>query len=295
MGIKEWTMNTTTVSDVARWAQWFANLSGASIPIRLRFSEGWIFGSGSPPFSNKGGIYIFADGDGVGCPATIDASLQKVLDVGKANDNIVGRIMKHRHLCKDRRIVVYTINVDDSLIGSFSPHLPTILEKFVFSCCVRHCGAIPEWNITFGNGKPNRLAKPQLSARTPSGADIARWAREFAEMSSAQIPAFLSFATQHQPSNFPQKNSIKITAKSLAERTQNLEESTDPIIRIGKPNNLVQHNDGSTEFQISFTSPLDSTFRFRCSFALEMFLKYSFVRCTGAPPLQNDTRIANSA
>ena len=121
-------MNTTTVSDVVRWAQWFANLSGASIPIRLRFSEGWIFGSGSPPFSNKGGIYIFADGDGVGSPTTIDASLHKVLDVGKA------------------------INVDDSLIGSFSPHLPTIVEKF--SCCVRHCGAIPEWNITFGNGKP---------------------------------------------------------------------------------------------------------------------------------------------
>ncbi|MCF7962624.1 MAG: hypothetical protein K9M08_17940 [Pirellula sp.] len=281
-------MNETTVSHVARWANWFANLSGTSSPIRLRFSEGWIVGSGSPPFPKTGGIYIFADADGVGKPSPIDASCQRVLDVGKANKDLVRRITDHLPLCKGKRIVVYTIGVDDNLIDAFSPHFPTILEKFIFSCCVRHCGSIPEWNNIFGNGKPNHKAKPLPGARTPSGADIALWAREFVEMPTAPIPASLSLAKSLLQTDRLGSGQIAIvTLASESGQSRNLETSTDQVIYIGRQVTVFQNQIGTTTHKINVTSPCDY------SRALEMFLKYSFVRCAGAPPAHNDTRRRN--
>ncbi len=287
-------MTTTTVSHVAHWAQCFANLSGASSPVRFRFSEGWIVGSGSPPFPNSGGIYIFADANEVGTPPPIDASCQKVLDVGKANDDLVGRIIDHHDHCDGRRIVVYTIAVDDSLVSAFSPHFPTILEKYVFACSVRFCGAIPEWNITFSNGKPNRRAKPLSGARTPTGADIARWAREFIDLPGAPIPASLSISTpQQDAASFGQGRVPIVTLASNGGTAQRLEESNDPVICIGQAVSSLPSNNTTITYAIAVTPPPGFTVQFPYPYALEMFLKYSFVRCAGAPPAQNDTRRRN--
>jgi hypothetical protein len=281
-------MNGTTVSHIAQWASWFANLSGTLSPIRLHFSEGWIVGSGAPPFPKTGGIYIFADADGVGSPSPIDASCQRVLDVGKANKNLVRRITDHLPLCQDKRIVVYTIGVDDYLTDAFSPHLPTILEKFIFSCCVRLCGSIPEWNITFGNGKPNLKAKPFPGARTPSAADIAVWARDFAEMPSAPIPASVSFAKAlHQTEILGSRQIAVVTLASESAQSQEIETSTDQVIYIGRQVKGFHSQNGTTAYGINVTAPCDY------SHALEMFLKYSFVRCAGVPPVHNDTRQRN--
>lgn len=287
-------MQQTTVSHVARWAQWFANLSGATSPLRLRFSEGWIFGSDSPPFPNSGGIYIFADAEDIGKPASIDAACQKVLDVGKANDNLVGRIIDHHDHCNGRRIVVYTIAVEDSLVNAFSPHLPTILEKFVFACCVRQCCSIPEWNITFANGKPNQRARSLSGARTPTGADIARWAREFVELPGAPKPATLSITSPQQATpGFGHGQVTILTQATKSGPAMRLEESNDPVICVGQPIATHPNSTGIVAYSIAVAPPPNLTLQFSYSHALEMFLKYSFVRCAGKLPTHNNTRDRN--
>ena len=83
-----------------------------------------------------------------------------------------------------------------------------------------------------------------------------------------------------------------ITDGSPNRPTTPLEESGDPVVCIGPATWLPSSGEREMHHAINVSADPELNSDSRCSQAraLEMFVKYSFVRCAGLPPVRNDTR-----